>query len=608
MSPIYLLQISESISPGKWIELLTDYGPMALFVFMVFVLLPVARSMSGLSQSQKRTQNLAYRGVWLSILALGIFIVLAWWQSSIRKEYVARGRITNLTYPEIITTDEELFLHRHPVAGLDFEYDWRWIRPDRFVGTVELLLQKNPKDVKVLSYKLPIRNEFYNDKTSVEVEYNKDNDEMILKYGVHRETLSPSTAQIAQKESPEASDPAVVYAMATPQPSPTKLILALDVDDPLIRQAARRDLVRLGSTALPGLSDALVDPKSSYRLRVEVLTVLSEMGAPANHDLSEAGRCAVLRATNDGDQTISEEAKALVNMGIKPLSNCVAVGLPQSIRPIGLAFLPSGLVVLDEYSECVSQIRPGELQTLIKLGAVQGIDIATLQDAQVHGKIFVITAPKQGRPGLLQMYSNAGVSEQNRSAAQSGGTAFSALAVDPTTNSVYLAAATQSVVEILRIDLNSGGRAKQQQPIFLGQIFDPQSPVVIGAIAVDRRNGRLFAADKDRGMLYMATLPLDGLTRIRPQRISLPHSLDNARALAVSAGGDVLYAAAGSHVWKLRIQGLSAQIQDFGPTHTFRSPSALTIAPSGSLWVGDEETHAVYEISPDGKVLTSLHG
>src|SRR5580692_9048586 len=180
------------MTPQKWIELLTLYGPMALFVFMVFVLLGRARASQGLSPQQKKVQVFAYILVWFSIFVLAAMIVTSWWRINFPSEFVVSGTIRKLTYPQIITTDEQLFLHRRTVAGFDFVYEWRFISERRFIGTIELLLQKKPSDVKVLRYDVPIRDDFY--KGTVDISYDKATDKLILVHGQYREEIAPSSS------------------------------------------------------------------------------------------------------------------------------------------------------------------------------------------------------------------------------------------------------------------------------------------------------------------------------------------------------------------------------------------------------------------------------
>jgi hypothetical protein len=604
-----MLFIAVPISPERWMELLKLYGPMALFVFMVFVLLRIARPTAGLNKAQTSVQVFAYAVVWISIFVLAAMIVIVFWKTTFPGEYVVRGKITNLTYPEAVTTEQELFLHRHTVAGLDFEYEWRLISQQRFAGTLELLLQKKPTDVKVLKYKLPIRNEFYGG--TVEVEYNQTNDQMILKYENSQEAINPSPASIADEHSPRISDPEIVYANVRPQASPETLILALDADDPLIRQSARRDLAKLGSTSLPYLAQVLTNPKSSYRLRVEVLAVLKDMGGPTNQNLSEAGRCSVLRASHDSDPTIQEEAKAVLASGVEPPSNCSTPTSPlRNIRPAGLAYLPSGMLILDGYNKHIFQVQSAGLRKVQNLVGDQPLDIAALQLGVSRGAIFVLTAPlAEGDSGRLEMYSDRGSSEnkpqQTWKSPQPASKTFSALAADSATSSIYLAAPVLGLgsSQIMRLDLHSG--TNNTRILSVGEISSRPSTVDISAMAIDGNKSRLFAVDSE-GTLFMVKLPTNPTEKMHSQKILTPKSLDNARGLALGVSSNVFYVIAKRKVWKLQLVGNSAQMQQFASGHNFLSPSALAVDPNGNVWVADEDDHTVCEIAPDEHVLASF--
>ncbi len=297
---------------------------MALFVFMVFVLLGRARSSEGLSAGQKKVQLFAYSVVWISIFALAAMIVLIWWRMNFPSEFVVRGTIRNLTYPEVITTDEEVFLHRRTVAGLDFVYEWRFISSHRFTGTVELLLQKKPADVKVLRYELPIREDFYDG--LVDISYDQKTDKMILTHSGKQEELAPSAAQVPGEVSTRRKvnvlPPKTVYAAELPQAKVNELILALDADDPQIRAAARRDLIKLGQASIPLLDHALTDSESSYRLRVGALSTLQGLRDKAEKSLSREAKCAIAQASKDADPTLSAEASRLIAGGLTVPRDC----------------------------------------------------------------------------------------------------------------------------------------------------------------------------------------------------------------------------------------------------------------------------------------------
>jgi hypothetical protein len=586
------------ISPEKWIELLTLYGPMALFVFMVFVLLRMARAK--VDEELRSIQNIAYLLVWVSIFALAAIIVVVYWN-------VLSGKITNLTYPQIVTTEQELFLHRHTIAGLDFEYDWRLISDHPFTGTIELLLQKKPTDAQVLKYKLPILREFY--ANTVEVEYDQTNDQLNVKYGNNQIMIKPSAASIAGATSPDVPDEEIVYAESRPDASPDNLILALDVDDPLIRLNARRDLAKLGSAALPYLAMALTNQESSYRLRVGVLAVLLDLGVPTIQGLSEAGRCSILKASNDADPTLRDEAKAVLGTGVKVPSRCATLSSPfQKIRPTGLAYLRSGMLILDEYDKQILQVQSGALRKLQDLGSGTPLDIAALQLDSNSGAAFVITATT-GNVGRLEMYSDVGAVKGDPQRTWMPPPpvvkAFLALAADSATHSIYLAspAGHSGFTKIMRLDLSGGTNSARL--VDIGELGPQFSETYIRGIAADSNGRRLFAVDEE-GELFMVKLPASHSDRIRGEKISIPHSLNNPRALAMAVSDEMLYAIARKKVWKLSLVGNSAEMQQFAPNHAFRSPSALAVDADGDIWVADEDGHKIYEMAPDGHLMSSF--
>src|ERR1039457_5741823 len=100
------------MTPGEWINVLYLYGPMALFAFMLFVLLGKARPTKDLSRQEQKVQIVAYSLVWTSIFVLGAIIVVIWWRVNLPNEFEIRGVIRNLQDPETISTRDDLFLRR----------------------------------------------------------------------------------------------------------------------------------------------------------------------------------------------------------------------------------------------------------------------------------------------------------------------------------------------------------------------------------------------------------------------------------------------------------------------------------------------------------------
>jgi hypothetical protein len=609
--------VTMPLSPEKWIDLLTLYGPMALFVFMVFVLLRLARPAGGLPPGQRKVQVFAYVLVWLSIFVLAGMIATAWWRVNFPKEFVVRGTITNLSDPEMITTNEDLYLHKRPTAGLDFEYQWRLIKPQLFTGNIELVMQKKPTDVDVLKYILPIRNEFY--KGTVDIEYDQTSNKMTLIHGTEkREEIAPSATSIpgegptsdAHTQAPFTSD--IVYAAVPPQVKPEDLIRALDADDPLIRANARRDLIALGSPAIPYIGAALTDPASSYRLKIEALSTLKDMNQSAKQALSPPARCAIARAANDADPRLRGEANAVVSAGVTIPATC---GIPVSpappvsthdllrdTQPEGLAFLPSGMVILDarQNRERLLQARASGL-AVVPTGVFQyPHDIAA---AEIDGRQFIFliwTSPTTG--SWLTVYSTDGATWNSWSPSVRG--EFSTVVTDPSTHTIYLGIRTAVDVELLQLRAESV-LSRQPHPFLpfsiTGSVGGNQSPS--GPAAVDSANARLFLATTTGGILIV-DLKTPGS---RPTPLTLPGGLGIPEALAFDSVGHTLYVGAGHHLWAVDVGNSSTHVSEFPPHHRFGRVTALGLDSDHRLWVGDWDARALYLISVSGQMIQTLH-
>lgn len=380
------------ISPEKWIDLLKLYGPMALFVFMVFVLLRRALITKDLTGGQRKIQIAAFTLVWLSIFVLAGMIVVAWWRINFPSEFVVSGIIHHLKDPEIITTDEPFYLHRRRVAARDFEYDWRFISQKPFFGKAEVILQKKPSDSAILKYELPIRETFY--QGTVEIDYDRRNDHMILSHGPEKEEIAPVTENVPGESAkignglPENFDQTVVFASAPQKVNPEELAQALDADDPLLRQQARRDLIALGAGAIPVVEQVLTDRSSSRRLRLGILSTLRELSPEAKGMLHEPARCTISEATKDSDSTLRAEAAAVIAAGVSIPAKCPTT--PQAVGPAS--------------AECVSGKVGNEELRLFRIGQ-KDIPVYLMQVSQgriVFGRfgkppdiadIIVITKP-----------------------------------------------------------------------------------------------------------------------------------------------------------------------------------------------------------------------
>ena len=161
--------IADVVTAGDWPKLIVSYGPAALLVFVVSVVVPLFWPKS------KQPSTVGRVASWLtllSIFALAALIVVAWWKVQFPTEYVVTGTITGLMDPERIETDQDLYLRLLPLEGVRFEYQWRLITPQRYTGSVMISLQKPPAPrcgqarggegcvARVLEFEIPFNRDF----------------------------------------------------------------------------------------------------------------------------------------------------------------------------------------------------------------------------------------------------------------------------------------------------------------------------------------------------------------------------------------------------------------------------------------------------------------
>lgn len=587
-----------STSPGSWIDLLSRYGPAALFVFMVFVLMGMARATKGLSDQQKKVQNIAFGFVWLSIFVLAAMIVVSWWQGNFPREFEVRGTISGLTYPMTITTYQPVYLHRRPVAALDFDYDWRFISSTRYTGGLELLLQKGTGSAQgaggtnILKYKMQIQDDFY--KNTVEIEYDSDSDVMVLRHGQLTEKIVPIRANFATDApesallSPSLADD-VVYASITKEPKPEELVSALDVDDPLIRTSARQGLIALGVRAIPYLENALVNPASSYRLRVGVLSTLKDMGS-ANQSLSQQARCAIVRASSDRDPTLSAEAAHVAATGIALPKSCTDLAPNphgRLLKPVAISpGAASGLYVAsdDGIITVLNELPSGlsERRHFLLPGVDVPFDIASSTQTD---SVFVCAAGPGGRnPSILQLSSAGKLLHRWRLRR-----ACSGITYDPSGHIVYFGDLNTN--ELSKIDL-----AKGSGPTYVGEIRYAQE---LGPLAFDPARRRIYAADSWSQGVYAYDLNTK-------KSSSVVQKVGNIGALCFEAEKNLLYIADSSHkrIVVARMDMNPPLSDTFSQDVAFRDLTGLAANSNGLLAVSDSSAQAIFLLSSDGRIAS----
>ena len=566
MAVIALLQTSP-VTPDKWMELIRTYGPIALFVFMVFVLLGMARRIGGLSPQQQRVQLAAFSLVWTFIFGLAVVIVIVWWRASFPPEFVVKGVIRNLRDPETVSTSQEMYMRVHPIAGKDFEYQWRFIIPQKVAGDVTLIPQKSAASRQVLMYKFPIRPDYYRGNADVDIAFDRETDNMTVTRNGSAVQINPLppeyTANTAQ---PDRRDPSVVHAQNdSKQASLVDLIKGLDADNPVIREKAREDLAARGAAALPEIESALNG--NSARLRAGALAALIVMTQHGKTSLPDPMRCAIAGlAAADPDRLTRSEAWQLIGAGVTPGSGCSVPHAIDEIKtqspPIALAYHPeSGLFALD---------RPGRVYRVGVEGKSEPIQLFSLPASTAAldlaaGPRAVVVAGATNMGKLFVFTLATGKLSQITLAVRRFGTGLAMNA-----DTVYLGTSDPNGYGVEAWDLTSG---KKQRAWSLNGF---QS---VGSMILDETQNKLLVCDPAASRVSALTLA-DGKIKLLSDQVGAVTAVAvSARNYLFGSGGKILFLSRSSGLGENPPPGVNAMV--------FKNVSGLAVDKSGDLWVSD---------------------
>jgi hypothetical protein len=404
----------------------------------------------------------------------------------------------------------------------------------------------------------------------------------------------------------DALNPEIVHAASIPQVKPEDLIRALDADDPTIRAAARRDLIKLGSSAAPYIEHALTDPAGSYRLRVGVLSALKDMNEAVRKALSEPARCVIGKAATGSDSILRAEAKAVIAAGVIIPADCMTIhdSLLKDVEPAALAHLASGTLVLDAFRHRLLRINSEGITIFADLGGGNVVDMAASELSSRAADACVILNPPAGGAGRLVQYVNGVRLPRVWSPLEPQYPQFSGIAVDNQQKIAYLARATQDTFCLYKLGLEDGAHANLEE---VARWHDPKHPRAIGPIVVDGNHRVLFAADTTSGELYR--VDLTHTKNLQPLKLkdSQGHPYDSLPetplAITLDGSGNTLYAAAGKHLWAAHLEADPVRFNEPWQSTPFAALSAVAVDSDGNVWAGDQHNHAVYVLSSSGKVL-----
>lgn len=303
------------MNPDTWVKLLYTYGPFALLVFFFVVGETRARSALKDPQLNKKVTVTAYAANWVAIFILLGFAVSAWYRLNFNTEFTIRGQLQNLQGSETVASNSsELFLRRRYGPGGHFDYEWRLITLKPLIegDTVPFVMELGTAESeKLRSYELPIFKDYYG--TEVAIIYDRQKDKLFLRCGAHQQELRPVDTE-AHGTAPAGTAPPQksyfvwkVEAQSMSQPAPLKD--RLEAGDPIIRKDARQELAQQQGEHWQFVENTLADKKSSYRVKVGILSALNSNSCQDVPRLSPPALDGVIDASGDLDVTLRNLAR-----------------------------------------------------------------------------------------------------------------------------------------------------------------------------------------------------------------------------------------------------------------------------------------------------------
>jgi hypothetical protein len=303
-----------------WTKLLFTYGPFALLVFSAFVLEKKARNQ--MVSSPGETIPLAiYVSTWILIFAMAATITVVWIKLNVSvQEFRIRGKLEGLQGDEQLRTRFKLMYARREYGERSkFDYDWLILSSQKLDDGQNVLLlidrSTSPEHEDIQTFRLPILSSFYDVNSEVDLFYDRTRRTISFEAGRTTKVLTP----VEYEPEPSHSKlerwmsrfSVVVHAQA--QPNFKDLAKQLQSTDPIIRLDARTQLALLGQTAIPFIQEVLVSSSSPYLLKLGSISALnSKMNSIPLSALNPPGRCAIVQASFDDDDTLRYEAQQLV--------------------------------------------------------------------------------------------------------------------------------------------------------------------------------------------------------------------------------------------------------------------------------------------------------
>jgi DNA-binding beta-propeller fold protein YncE len=281
----------------------------------------------------------------------------------------------------------------------------------------------------------------------------------------------------------------------------------------------------------------------------------------------------------------------ILSILFSPLFSVIA-GSSSLLRPVALwPASGGGLYVLDK-ARGLTYIPGGaglDLRNSSNFATFsaswQAVDMAAVRSGS-DDRVYVLLA--QETIGMLMCYSNR---QFERSWISK--TLLTGIAPDPAGHRLFLSGGLTN--EIFVFDLNDPGASPTK--VFIGVSHGSQ---LLGPLALDSDQHVLYAGDERTGVIFAINTDSKSVSQLTQIAAGQPS------ALAFESVHRVLYVAdsVGRKVWALGVDKNAPKFRIFSRIPDFRQPSAIAVDANGTVWLGDEESQAIYQLAPNGAPTT----
>ncbi len=169
------------------------------------------------------------------------------------------------------------------------------------------------------------------------------------------------------------------------------------------------------------------------------------------------------------------------------------------------------------------------------------------------------------------------------------------LAIEPARGLVYVSNSTTN--EIYAVTIGN----EKARPARIAVVGDAGR---LGAMAIARSTRRLYVSDMGAPRVYTIELASRGV-----RRVNVP-GVEEMRAMAWDAQSKRLFIADSGHetIWVVDPNAPAPKTDRVISDKRLRDPAGITVASDGTLWVADEASRTLFQVSAGSRSITRTVG